>query len=187
MKQTVGMIGAGNMGAAILAGIYKTYKVNVCEADKKRARKIKTKYKVNITDLEKTITSSDIILLAVKPQSFTVVLAAIKPYITKRHIVVSIAAGITCRYIEKALGQGVKVVRTMPNLPAQISQGITALAAGKNATRGDLKRTSDLLKSVGQTVIVDENMIDAVTAVSGSGPAYVFLFAELFIKSAKAV
>ncbi len=175
------------MGAAIIASIRKTYKVRVCETDKRRARTIASKYKVSVDDLATVIKNSNIILLAVKPQSFEAVLTAIKPHITKKHLVLSIAAGITTKYIEKKLGIGIKVVRTMPNLPAQIAQGITGLCAGQNVTSPNLKQAENLLKFVGETVIVEEKMIDALTAVSGSGPAYVFLFVEMFIKAAQSL
>jgi len=107
--------------------------------------------------------------------------------IRSKHLVISIAAGITSQYFEKRLGAKTRVVRAMPNMPAQIGEGVTALSKGKFATAADLKKAATLLKAVGKTVVVKEGEMDAVTAVSGSGPAYVFLFAECMIKAARSL
>lgn len=183
-KSMIGMIGAGNMGAAILAGIVKDHPVGVCEADAARRRRLKRQFDVAILELPDLCRQAKIIILAVKPQSFEEVLAAIQPHIRKSHVVVSIAAGITTTYIEKRLPPGTRVVRTMPNLPAQVGRGVTGICTGRHATRTDANRTRRLFESVGKALILDESLIDAVTAVSGSGPAYVFLFLEGWMKAA---
>lgn len=100
-------------------------------------------------------------------------------------LVVSIAAGITTLYIEKKLGGKSRVVRSMPNLPLQIGQGMTGVCSGRWATKADVQSAVNIFKMVGDVVLVDENRMDAITAVSGSGPAYVFLFAECLLKAAK--
>ena len=187
MKIPVAVIGAGNMGEAIIASVCKSYKVNVCEADKTKADAIANKYDVTVGDVNEVISKSEIVLIAVKPQVFEQVLSDIKDFITDGHLVVSIAAGVTTKYIEERLGGGVKVIRTMPNLPAQISKGVTAIAGGANTNDDDLHKASVLLKFVGETLIVDESIMDDVTAVSGSGPAYLFLFVEEYIKAAQAL
>jgi len=184
MKTKIGIIGGGNMGGAIIAGISKKYAVSVCEQDRKRCRQLKRKFKVAIGDLESVVKNSYIIVLAVKPQSFDGVLKAIRPHVTKNHLVVSIAAGMTCAYIEKRLGAEVHVVRAMPNLPAQVGQGMTGLCLGKEASREDLILAKRLFSCIGKAIIVEEKWMDAVTAVSGSGPAYVFLFIECLNKAA---
>ena len=183
----IGIIGGGNMGTAIINGIRKKYAVSVCEKDPKRAADLKKKLKVKVADLEKVVTSSSAIILAVKPQDFDQILSEIHPCIKKDQLVISIAAGITTIYIEKRLGGQIRVIRTMPNLPAQISQGMTGLCKGKHAIRADLNLACKIFDQIGKTVVVEEKWLDAITAVSGSGPAYVFLFVECFQRAAQAL
>ncbi len=187
LNNKISIIGCGNMGTSILEGIYKNSEVMVCESDPKKKQMLKRKYKVTICDLTTAISDSDIIVLAVKPQIFPEVLDVMKMFDLKDKLFVSIAAGLTTSYIEKALGQDVRVIRTMPNLPAQVKQGITAVCAGKNSKKKDLSLVKDIFDGIGTTVVVDEKMMDAVTAVSGSGPAYVFLFVECMVKAAKSL
>jgi len=179
----LGIIGAGNMGGAILESVYRQHTVLICEADKRRASRLVKAFKVKSRDLPTVARESDALLLAVKPQSFGALLPEVRPFVRKNQLIISIAAGITTKAIERQLG-AVKVIRCMPNMPAQIGEGVTALCKGKNATAADLKKAAGILKNVGRTVEVKESLMDAVTAVSGSGPAYVFLFAELMQKAA---
>ena len=180
----IAFIGAGNMGEAILAGLYKKHACVICEARAQRRAYLKRKYRVTCTDsLVEAVNGKDIVILAVKPQDLPEVLELIRPSVRKQ-LFVSIAAGVTSGFIEKALGGKVRVVRTMPNLPAMVGEGITGVASGKFATPLDLRRAQELLKSVGPVVVVPEKMINAVTAVSGSGPAYVFLVVECLINAA---
>ncbi len=183
-KTTITIIGGGNMGAAILSKIQKQYKVIVCEKDSARVKVLKSRYKAKVADLKEAITKSSIVILAVKPQDFDTILSEVSQFISKKHLVISIAAGITTLYIEKRLRQGIRVVRTMPNLPAQIGEAMTGICKGQHATKADLKTASIVFNHVGKTLIVDEPWIDAITAVSGSGPAYVFLFIECYMKAA---
>lgn len=183
----VGLIGGGNMGTAILAGIRQKYAVMVCEQDQKRAGFLKRRFAVKVADLAMAVRQSGIVILAVKPQNFEEVLAAMRPHAREDQVIVSIAAGITCRYIEKRLGSGIRVVRAMPNLPAQVGQGMTAICAGKAAAHADLQKVRQIFNCIGKTVVVEEKWMDAVTAVSGSGPAYVFLFAECMEKAARSL
>ncbi len=187
MKKMIGIIGGGNMGTAIIGSIAKKYSVNVCEQDKKRGQLLKRRYKVGVQDLPTLLKKNNIIILAIKPQGFDTLLAEIKALITDKHLVVSIAAGISTQYIEKRLGGKVKVVRTMPNLPAQVQAGMTAICKGKEASRVDVSVACQIFDYVGETVVVEEKWMDAVTAISGSGPAYVFLFVESFLKAAQAL
>ena len=182
----IGIIGGGNMGAAIINGIHKQCLVSVAECDAKKAQALKRKYRVRTVDL-KTVCQSDVIILAVKPQDFEGVLQEIRRYISKRPLIISIAAGITTPYIEKTLKNRVRVVRAMPNLPLQIGEGMTALCAGKYATGADLAAASQIFARVGKVVVVGEKSMNAVTAVSGSGPAYVFLFAEMLGQAARSL
>lgn len=186
-KTTIGLIGGGNMGTAILAGIGRGFSVRVCETDVKRARFLQHRFGARVMDFAETVRRADVVILAVKPQNFEDVLSSLRPFVEKRHLIVSIAAGITCRYIEKRLAPGIRVVRAMPNLPAQAGEGMTALCAGKEAGRTDLALARRIFDCVGRTMVVEEKRMDAVTAVSGSGPAYVFLFAECLEKAARSL
>lgn len=185
-KITIGVIGGGNMGAAIIAGIYKNFSVNLCELDTKKSQALKEKYGLKVCDLETLMSQSRVILLAVKPQMFDEVLSEMAPRVNDQ-LIISIAAGITSKYIEKKLGGNVRVIRTMPNLPAQIQQGITGISQGKFATKEDILVAKEIFESIGAVTVVEEKYIDAITAVSGSGPAYFFLFMENYIKAAKAL
>ncbi|MBP9854981.1 MAG: pyrroline-5-carboxylate reductase [Candidatus Omnitrophica bacterium] len=178
IKLNVGVIGGGNMGAAIISGIHKDNKVFVCEADLARQKYLKKKFNVSILALKDLLAQSNYIILATKPQDFETLLNEIKPYSKKNHVFVSIAAGITTQYIEKRLHPGARVIRTMPNLPAQVQQGVTAISAGRSASKTDLINVQKLFNTIGTTFIRDEKYIDSITAVSGSGPAYVYMFIE---------
>ncbi len=175
------------MGAAILAGIVKDYTVTVCESDRKRAAVLKRRFRVSIGSLAEVVKNSRILIVAVKPQNFDAILIQLKLLCRKEHVIISIAAGITSRYMEKRLGANARIIRTMPNLPAQVGQGMTAVCKGGGATVADVKTTCRIFNCVGATVAVDEKWMDAVTAVSGSGPAYVFHFVEMFTNAARAL
>ena len=126
---------------------------------------------------------ADVVLLAVKPQQMSAVLAPLKSAISNRTVFISIAAGMTTGRIEAELGGKARVVRVMPNTPALVGAGAAALAKGAHATDDDLTTAEAILGAVGITVRVEEKFIDAVTALSGSGPAYVFYVAEAMIKA----
>ena len=180
------------MGEALVKGLYKAHKVCVCEADAKRARVLKNRYGVAVLDLRAALENTDTVVLAVKPQDMAGLLAGIRrggqagrPHINK--LFISIAAGLTTKFFEAHLGGRPRVVRAMPNMPATIGEGITALCAGKYASAKYLAAAQKVLSSVGKTMIVEEKRMDAVTAVSGSGPAYVFLFVEQWMAAARAL
>ncbi len=181
----LGIIGGGNMGTAIISRTFKKYRIAVCEKDMARVVLLKKKFRAVPASLSHLISSSDVIILAVKPQDMESVLVELKGSLKPRTLVISIAAGLTTRYFEKHLGKKVRVIRTMPNMPAQIGEGVTALCKGKQATPKDLQAASKIFSHIGEVVIVDEKMMDSVTAVSGSGPAYVFLVVECFLKAAE--
>ena len=186
MKVKVAIIGGGNMGGAIVGGIHSKYSVLLCEQDKARAQRLKRKYKISLCGLKEAAAGSEVIILAVKPQNFEALLIELKPHLAKKQLVISIAAGITCHYIEKVLGPKTHVVRTMPNLPVQVGEGITGICPGSAAVNGDLILACRIFACVGKTVVVEEKWMDALTAVSGSGPAYVFLFIECLLKAVDA-
>ncbi|MDP8265455.1 MAG: pyrroline-5-carboxylate reductase [Candidatus Aceula meridiana] len=184
MMREIGIIGGGNMGEAILAAIRKSYCVSVCEASRKRQKYLQKTYRIKIQDLATLAKSCSVLILAVKPQSMSEVLNELKTLIKKNTLVISIAAGITTQYIEKKLTGKVRVVRTMPNLPAQIQMGMTALCKGKKAMSTDLKIAAGIFNKIGATLVVKEIQMDAVTAISGSGPGYVYFFMEQMIAAA---
>ncbi|MBF0512275.1 MAG: pyrroline-5-carboxylate reductase [Candidatus Omnitrophica bacterium] len=207
-KKIIGIIGGGNMGEAFIKGLvekklFLSSNVLVCEADEKRARYLKDKYRVQTGDLLKVSTQSSTLILAVKPQDIENVLVGadfmsarlsgghkVRPY-NKIHVsnklFISIAAGLTTSFFEKHLNGQARVVRAMPNMPALIGEGMTGVCQGRFASLADMKEALRVLSAVGKVVEVSEKYMDAVTAVSGSGPAYVFLFVEAWIKAAQAL
>ncbi|HPB67486.1 MAG TPA: pyrroline-5-carboxylate reductase [Candidatus Omnitrophota bacterium] len=184
MKQRVGFIGGGNMGTAIISRISRHYAVAVCEKDPAKAKTLKRKYHVGNKALPVLVEESDIIILAVKPQDCASVFPDMAGVWAKDKLLISIAAGLTTRFLEEGLPSGARVVRTMPNMPAVIAEGMTALCRGRHARAGDIRTARKIFEYVGATAEVEEQWMDAVTAVSGSGPAYVFLFAECLMTAA---
>ena len=182
-KNVIGIIGGGNMGEALVKGLYKKHGVHVCEANAPRVKYLKEKYKGIVLGDLKVVEAASVIILAVKPQDMEVLLKQIP--VGKNTLLISIAAGLTTKFFEKHIGGKVRVVRAMPNMPALIGEGITGICGGQFASNVDLKLAQIILDSIGQTVLVKEAMMDALTAVSGSGPAYVFLFVEQWINAAR--
>ena len=175
LRKKIGIIGFGNMGQAIAERISLKYRVWVFEKDAS-----KTKGLTGITvvsDILQLIKQSQAIILAIKPQDFEPVMAEIKNNLQER-IVISIAAGITTEYIQKVLGQ-VRVVRVMPNLAVKVGQSTTSICKGAFATGRDLKFVARLFKYLGKVFIFPEERMDAATAISGSGPAYIFYDLEI--------
>lgn len=170
------------MGEALIKGLYKKHSIYVCEANASRVKYLKNKYRGIAAGDLKMMETASVIILAVKPQDMETLLKQIP--VGKNQLFISIAAGLTTKFFEKYLGGKVRIVRAMPNMPALIAEGITGISAGRYAATADIKAAENILQTIGQTVIVKESMIDAVTAVSGSGPAYVFLFVEQWIKAA---
>lgn len=170
----IGIIGYGNMGSAIAQQLKNNYDVLVFEKDKD---KIKDLPGIAIAaSIAELAARAGIIIFAVKPQDFEDILSEIGDN-KKNKLFISIAAGISTAYIEKKLG-AVKVIRAMPNMPARICEGMTCLAQGEFAGLEDLDLAENLFDYLGETLIIEENMMNQATAVSGSGPAYVCNFLE---------
>ncbi len=176
----IGLIGCGRMGGALIGGIAKsditTHKDIVvfdlhAESVETLTQSIGVSAAENNTDLT---TKSDTILLAVKPQYVATVLEEIAPAITPNHLIISIAAGVTLKKMESCCPEGTRIIRAMPNTPAMIGYGATGIAAGQNATSNDLEIARKMMESVGLVVETNESQLDAVTGLSGSGPAYVY-------------
>lgn len=186
----IGFIGAGNMAGAIIGGIIKSNLVkpqNVIASAKTMTNleKLKDEYKINVTlDTREVVKNSDIVFMAVKPNIFDDVLTDVKDLIGNEKIVVSIAAGKNIAGIEKIIGNDKKVVRTMPNTPALVNEGMSALCPNKNIEDEELKIVKAIFDSFGKSEVIGEYLIDAVIGVSGSSPAYVFMFIEAMADAA---
>jgi pyrroline-5-carboxylate reductase len=185
---SIGFIGGGKMAEAIIKGILSSKAVaasdiHVSDIDVERRDHLLRTYAVSAqADNQKVVDLSEVVVLAVKPQVLPEVIKGLK--VAKNKLLVSIAAGITVGFLEKAL-PGVPVVRTMPNNPALVGAGITAIASGKLVTRGSLLIIKDIFAAIGEVVMVEEKNMDAVTGLSGSGPAYVYLMIEALTEAGK--
>ena len=178
------IIGAGAMGSALVRGLIQSGKLKAdqivaSDIDEERLKQLQPFGVQTTNDNKLAVQQSDIALLCVKPQVMDEVLAEISPAVDpKKHCVISIAAGIPISRLESALPEGTPVVRVMPNTPAQVLAGASAIALGTNATELHRQIAHEIFSAVGLVIDVPEKLIDAVTALSGSGPAYVFVFAE---------
>jgi pyrroline-5-carboxylate reductase len=187
LNKKLGVIGCGNMGEALIkgivhAGLIPKEALIVSDVREDCLKNLKNTYGVStFSSNTEVVSKSDIIILAVKPQIIEGVLKEIAPGIKPSHLIISVAAGITVRFLAQHLGEKVKVVRTMPNTPALIQEGATALCAGKEVREEDLNVAREIFQSVGKVVVVDESLMDAVTGLSGSGPAYFLFILEAFI------
>ncbi|MEX2533307.1 MAG: pyrroline-5-carboxylate reductase [Nitriliruptoraceae bacterium] len=186
MNDTLAVIGAGNMGEAIIAGMLAAGRIDakrvVCaDQSPQRLAVMTSRYGVQSAPTIDAIRTAEVVLLAVKPQNLTEVLDETAAAFRDGQTVVTIVAGIPTQIYSEAIPAAVSVVRAMPNTPAQLGVGVTALAKGNGATDASMRAAQEIFASVGAVVEVDEKDLDAVTAVSGSGPAYVFLFAEALI------
>ncbi|MBM4257852.1 MAG: pyrroline-5-carboxylate reductase [Deltaproteobacteria bacterium] len=184
----LGFIGAGNMAGALIKGLiaaklYKPKAIIASDAVPAQLKKLKKAYNVTgTTDNRAVVRAAQTIVLAVKPQILDQVLAEIQPEVTKEKLFISIAAGVTLRRLENGLGGKARVVRVMPNTPALLGKGIAVVVRGHNAQPKDEKLTVSMFRGVGEALAVkDEALMDPVTGLSGSGPAYVYLFAEALI------
>ncbi len=172
------------MGEALIAGLlksghWKPSQIVVCDIRHDQLVKLQRRYKVRTSaDSRRSVCGASVILLAVKPQHMKDVLEDLGPVIKKNQLVLSIAAGVTTAMMESFLAKGVPLVRVMPNTPALVGLGMAALARGKAARQSHLRMAMGILGTVGAVVSIPERAMDAVTAVSGSGPAYIFYVAE---------
>lgn len=185
------VIGGGNMGLTYAQGFLRSHittpqDMMILEKSPEKAAILSEK---NIGTVygtpEKCTQQADLIILAVKPQDSNILFASLKPYIDPQQVIVSIMAGVTIQTIAEGLGVS-KVVRVMPNLPAQIGLGMSAFTASDDITRIELVTVQNLINTTGKTVYVEnERLIDATTAISGSGPAYVWYFMDAMMNAAQ--
>lgn len=186
----VGFIGAGNMARAMGGGIAAGKPdVRILATDPDQGARERFAQETGGTlaaGLDELVAAADVLVIAVKPQVLGTVLDRLAGQVRAEQIVVSIAAGFTLRSLARKLGASCRLVRAMPNTPALVGEGITVLVGGGAATPADLESVRGLFTSVGDAVVVvEESLLDAVTAVSGSGPGFVFAFAEAWLRAAE--
>ncbi len=181
----IAILGAGKIGEALLAGLLRSglpaSDLVFTEQYAERADALTESYGVTSVTNAEAAAASDLVVLAVKPPDIVGLAAEIAPALRASSLIVSVAAGVTTATLERPLPAGTRVVRVMPNTPMLVGEGMSAIAAGAHATDADLAAAERVLGAVGQVVRLPEAQLDAVTALSGSGPAYVFLLAEALI------
>ncbi len=183
------VIGVGNMGTAILEGIVpqvlKEEDVSVYDVDRSRLQSFSDSKTEVVDTIEKGVENAESILLAVKPQDMEDVLIKMRGTVSERSLVISIAAGITTNYIKKVLGQNTKVARVMPNLCISVKKGASACCFSSNCANEDKQFVESLFKALGISLSIDESKMDIITAISGSGPGYLFKIMEILIDIGK--
>ncbi len=185
MKYKIGIIGTGNMGRAIIGGIISSGfacagEIIVSDKNPESLSLMEKDFPgIDVTaDNCRLSENSEIIILAVKPDIYKYVLDEINKKVSEKTVIVTIAAGITVESVEKYFSFPVKVIRTMPNTPALVGEGMSVLCRGRNVTDEELGYVEKIFQSFGLTEVIDEKYIDVCTAVSGSSPAYVYMFIE---------
>ena len=192
-KTVIGFIGAGNMGYALIKGLinsgYPSENINACDLNEDLLQKRSKEFGINVyIDNAELLKACDVVVLAVKPQVLTKVCTGLRNSITPSHLVISIVAGIRANDINRWLGGEFALVRSMPNTPALMQQGITGMFANKLVSDEQKSIVSTILSTVGQCFWVkEEKLIDAITAISGSGPAYFFLLMQSMTQAAIAL
>mgnify|MGYP001827543390 CR=1 FL=1 len=184
-------IGGGNMATALISGLVNPprahLKIRVCDPTEMARSHLRDTFNVpTFVDSVEAVEGADVIVLAVKPQTMPAVLASLHGHVKPGQLLLSIAAGITISSIEQALGEDHSVVRSMPNTPALIGHGITGVTPGPHCQAHQRGQAEEILLSAGEVVwLEDESMMDAVTAISGTGPAYFFLLTEALAAAAR--
>lgn len=185
MSETVAVLGAGKMGEALLSGLLRAGRTPgellFTERHEDRAAMLTEKYDVESVTSVEAAKRADTLLIAVKPQEMGALLDDLESVVTDKNLVITIAAGIPTATLEARLPKGTPVVRVMSNTPVFVDEAMSAIAPGAHADEEHLKRTEDLLRPVGKVIRVPESQLDAVTALSGSGPAYFFFLVEAMI------
>lgn len=184
-QRLIGCVGAGNMAVALIkgwldTGLYRPDQIWASDVDATKRAAMRRRFKIGVTASNAELVSgSRVVVIAVKPQTIDAVLAEMRPAATTQKLFLSIAAGVPTARLEGGLSDGARVLRVMPNTPALLGKGMSVLVRGRHATAADERLGVRLLRAVGQAVAVqDEVWLDAVTGLSGSGPAYIYLLAE---------
>jgi len=188
MSAKLGIIGCGKMGYALLKGITQNSGeydiIYACDTASERIQLFVQEFGAIPADRQQVAADADIVILAVKPAQVKKILNETAFAWNNDKLLISIAAGIKTASIEKELGKPVRVVRVMPNTPCLVGEGVSAIAGGKYASPNDLQTVQNMVEKLGLSLIIDEAYMDAITAVSGSGPAYVFLLVEAMMDAA---
>ncbi|MDQ3592590.1 MAG: pyrroline-5-carboxylate reductase [Actinomycetota bacterium] len=183
----VAVLGAGVMGETLVSGLLRAGRrpgdLLLTERRTERAAELRERYGVDVVSNVEAAAKADTMVLVVKPQDMAELLTEVAPHLSSGPLVVSLAAGITTAFIESLLPAGVAVVRVMPNTPALVDEGMSAISRGAHCDEQHLSEAEKLLSSVGRVLRVPEQQLDAVTAVSGSGPAYLFFVVEAMIEA----
>ena len=180
----VGFVGAGNMGEALIKGLVEARVVPpeaiaATDVRPEPLHDLERRYRIRLfPDNPELVRHSDVVVLAVKPQIMDTIVRELAPTVTREKLVISIAAGVSTARIRGALGKDARLLRVMPNTPALVLEGATAIGRAAGLAPGDLETAEELFAAVGKTVVLDESLMDAVTGLSGSGPAYVALVVE---------
>ena len=187
----LGFIGAGNMAQAMIGGVLgsgllQKDDIIASAATQNTIEKVQKQYGIRTTLNNREAAGADIVFLAVKPAYCGQVIEEIKDTVSEQQVIVSIAAGKTMAWLEEKFGGKKKIIRTMPNTPALVGEGITAVCPNDNISTEELQSVCKILESFGRAEVIQESMMDAVIAVSGSSPAYVFLFIEAMADAAVA-
>lgn len=187
----IAIIGAGKMGEALLAGLLATgheaARVLVTEPRHEHAAQLRARYGTEVVSAAEAAKRATTLLLALKPQDMVALLDELSPHLAPDRLVVSVAAGLTTAVMEAHLPPGTAVVRAMPNTPALMGRGMTAISGGAHTSPEHLEHAERLLSSVGEVIRVAEQHMDTVTAISGSGPAYFYFIAETMIEAGVAM
>ena len=182
-EKSISFIGAGNMAEAMIRGllrkqVFAPERITASAPREERRRELEEKFAIRTTADNREAARADIVVLSVKPQILSRVLDEVAEAIDAEALVISIAAGVPVVAIQARLAAGTRVVRAMPNTPALVDAAATAIARGEHARESDLQDGKRIFDSIGITVVLEESQLDAVTGLSGSGPAYVFLILE---------
>jgi pyrroline-5-carboxylate reductase len=187
MSLRIAVLGAGVMGETLISGFlrYLAPEPIICVVEKRPERMVElvSRYDLTICDGPEAVRGADVVVLVVKPQDMGALLDEVGLFVETGSLVISIAAGISTSFIQQRVPLGVNVVRAMPNTPAKVDRSVTGISPGASCTPAALHLAVELLQSVGAVIEVPEELQDAVTAVSGSGPAYVFYLAEAMIEA----
>lgn len=191
MKNKIGFIGFGNMakamaGGILKKGIYEPSDIIASALNKQGLSEVNEKLGIHTTTDNKVAVQADIVVLAVKPQLYQSVINEIRDVVSGEQIIISIAPGKTLGWLLEQFGKPVKIVRTMPNTPALVMEGMTGVCRDKHVSDEDLEKALEVIRCFGKAEVVPEYLMDAVVGVSGSSPAYVFLFIEALADGAVA-
>jgi pyrroline-5-carboxylate reductase len=182
--RTIGFVGGGNMGEALIKGLLgaslvPASAIHATDVRLERLKELDRLYGIQVSsDNAELVRHADIVILAVKPQIMDAVLKEIAPAVTRKKLLISIAAGVSTAKIRAVLHKDARLIRVMPNTPALVLEGVTAIAKAEGLEPDDLDAASEIFRAVGRVVVLEETLLDAVTGLSGSGPAYVAVVIE---------